>query len=166
MDKGLFQYCPFCGQALTTFHDGERLRRRCEHCDWIQYRNPTVGVAVLLLSEDELLLGKRRSGGWCIPCGHVEWDESIEDAARREALEEIGSDVTLEGVFAVHSNFHNPEQHTVGIWYTAKADDFSNASPGGDLIDLKFFPLDNLPTLVFPTDRLVVEKIKRQILNS
>ena len=93
MELDRYQYCPLCSQALTTFHDGERLRRRCENCGWVHYRNPTAGVAVILLHDDELLLGRRRSGGWCIPCGHVEWDETIKEAARREIHEETGLDV-------------------------------------------------------------------------
>jgi 8-oxo-dGTP diphosphatase len=164
MDSDRYQYCPLCGQALTTFHDGERLRRRCENCGWVYYRNPTAGVAVILFDDDELLLGKRRSGGWCIPCGHVEWDETIEDAARREIHEETGLDVTIKEVFAVHSNFHNPQQHTVGIWYLGKSDDFSKATPGGDLIELRTFPLTKLPPLVFPTDEKVVEQLKDHFL--
>jgi len=164
-ENSLFRFCPFCGQALTTYHDGERLRRRCKDCNWIHYRNPTVGVAVILLSDEGLWLGKRRSGGWCIPCGHVEWDESIQEAARREALEEIGVEVSLRQIFSVHSNFHNPDQHTVGIWFLVEAQDLSPASAGGDLIELKPFPLEQIPELVFPTDRLVIEEIKELFLH-
>ena len=160
-----FRFCPRCSQALTIFHDGERLRLHCEHCNWIHYRNPTVGVAVILLSDEGLWLGQRRNGGWCIPCGHVEWDESVEDAAKREALEETGLEVALDEVFSVHSNFHNPEQHTVGIWFMARAEDLSKASAGGDLIDLKPFPLDKIPPLTFPTDEKVIDQIKIQFPN-
>lgn len=154
-----------CGHALSTFFDGDRNRRRCESCGWIHYRNPTVGVAVILLNEKGLWLGRRRSGGWCIPCGHVEWDESIKQAARRELLEETGMEVTLGEVFAVHSNFHNPEQHTVGIWFLGETDDYSGSKPGGDLIELKAYPLLDIPSLKFPTDELVVAKLRNIHLN-
>ncbi len=91
-----FLYCPLCAEGLQPFSDGERLRSRCPNCGWIYYRNPTVGVAVVLLESGRLLLGERRDGGWCIPCGHVEWDESIEKAAVREFAEETGLQVELE----------------------------------------------------------------------
>ena len=117
-------------------------------------------------TDEGLWLGKRRSGGWCIPCGHVEWDEDIETAARREMLEETGLEVILKDVFTVNSNFHNPDQHTVGVWYLGEANDFSRATPGGDLVELKAFPLKNIPPLIFPTDIKVVDQIRTQFPNS
>lgn len=70
----------------------------------------------MLVEEGRLLLGERRDGGWCIPCGHVEWDETVEQAAIREFAEETGLRVALESVLAVRSNFYDPGQHTVGVW--------------------------------------------------
>jgi ADP-ribose pyrophosphatase YjhB (NUDIX family) len=161
MTKDPFKHCPECSEVLVSFDDGERLRLRCPQCGWIRYRNPAVGVAVILINDEGLWLGKRRNGGWCIPCGYVEWDESIEHAALREASEETGLDLKLGDVFAVHSNFHDPERHTVGIWYTTEVDDFSKANAGGDLIELRPFPWDQLPNLIFPTDREVVGKLHK-----
>jgi 8-oxo-dGTP diphosphatase len=154
-----YRYCPLCGHTLTPFYDEERIRLRCEHCNWIRYRNPTVGVAVILINKDGLWLGKRRQGGWCIPCGHVEWEETIEAAAKREALEETGLEVSLGKPFSIQSNFHDPDHHTVGIWFVGQASDFENAHPGGDLIDLRPFALDDLPQLAFPTDREVIRRL-------
>ncbi len=125
----------------------------------MRYRNPTVGVAVILIEDGRLWLGRRRDGGWCIPCGHVEWDETIEEAAYREAREETGLQIELIKLFAVHSNFHNPEQHTVGVWYLASGVDTSKARPGGDLIELHPFPLNEIPTLKFTTDQEVVNSL-------
>jgi ADP-ribose pyrophosphatase YjhB (NUDIX family) len=158
-----YRYCPFCASELTPFHDETVDRQRCENCGWVHYRNPTAGVAVILLSDQGLLLGRRRGGGWCIPCGHVEWDESVEEAAQREAREETNLDVALSGLYAVHSNFHDRKQHTVGHWYLAQADDFSDARPGGDLVELGFFALDDLPSLIFPTDRLVARRLQEEV---
>jgi 8-oxo-dGTP diphosphatase len=86
----VFIYCPHCAEELQSFVDERISRRQCLGCGWIQYRNPSVGVAVVLIEEGKLLIGCRRSGGWCIPCGHVEYDENVEGAAVREMAEETG----------------------------------------------------------------------------
>jgi len=154
-----FKYCPYCTQKLQPFSDGERLRLHCPNCNWVHYRNPTVGVAVVLLQEDQILLGERRDGGWCIPCGHVEWDETIQQAAIREFFEETGLQVALHGVFAVFSNFHDPDHQTVGVWFRGRCTGGS-LEPGGDLVQVTFYPLDRLPELKFPTDRKVVTQLQ------
>jgi ADP-ribose pyrophosphatase YjhB (NUDIX family) len=117
-------------------------------------------VAVIVLNEAGLWLGRRRSGGWCIPCGHVEWDETVEQAARREAHEEMGIDPELQRVFAVLSNFHDPEHHTVGIWFLTSPTDMREARAGGDLVELRPFPLDQPPELAFPTDEIVLRRLQ------
>lgn len=165
MDPNDFRFCPFCAAELVSSDEEGHRRLRCPRCGWIRYRNPTVGVAVILLNEQGLWLGKRRAGGWCIPCGHVEWEETIREAALREIQEETGLKVELGQVFAVHSNFHDPEKHTVGIWYRGRVSDFNTARPGGDLVDLRPFPLHDLPELVYPSDRLVVQKLRSRQVN-
>jgi ADP-ribose pyrophosphatase YjhB (NUDIX family) len=154
-----FRYCPHCANQLQPFVDGERLRSHCNVCGWIHYLNPTVGVAIVLFENGRLLLGERQDGGWCIPCGHVEWDESIEEAANREFMEETGLDVSLESILAAHSNFHDPQHHTVGIWYLGKRVGGSLRA-GGDLRRVGFFSLDNIPTLKFPTDCKVIKQLR------
>jgi len=154
-----YRYCPYCARALQPFSSGGRLRLRCPTCEWIRYQNPTVGVAVVLLEAKCVLLGERRDGGWCIPCGHVEWDETIEKAAVREFREETGVKVRLDGVVAVHSNFHDPDHHTVGVWYRGIRQS-GDLRAGGDLDQVGFFPLSDVPELKFPTDRLVVVQLQ------
>ncbi|MCD6323775.1 MAG: NUDIX hydrolase [Desulfurococcales archaeon] len=55
---------------------------------------PEVAVGAIVLRNDEILLVKRRfnpsAGFWAIPGGHVEEGEFLEEAVRRELLEETG----------------------------------------------------------------------------
>ena len=120
-----------------------------------------MGVAVVLLDDaGRILLGRRSAGGnvgeWCIPCGYVEWGEDIRYAARREFLEETGIDVAIGEVYAVHSNFHNANSLTVGVWFFAtKIGGQPRASD--DLDKVEWFAPDAPPEpLAFPTDRLVL----------
>jgi ADP-ribose pyrophosphatase YjhB (NUDIX family) len=159
----IYRYCPLCANPLQPFNDKERLRSICEGCGWIHYLNPTVGVAVVLITNRHILLGERQNGGWCIPCGHVEWDETVEEAAVREFAEETGLTVSLDSILSVQSNFHDPKHHTVGIWYLGKrVSGFLH--PGGDLLQVSFFPLDNIPSLRFPTDQHVINLMTKDKL--
>ncbi len=156
-----YRFCPRCGDPLGTRVRGGLPRPSCERCGFVHFRNPAVGVAVVVIDKDgRVLLGRRSAGGnvgeWCIPCGYVEWGEDIREAARREFSEETGLEVQIGEVCAVHSNFHNAASLTVGVWFYATIVG-GTAAASDDLDRVGWFaPEDPPEPLAFPTDRLVL----------
>jgi ADP-ribose pyrophosphatase YjhB (NUDIX family) len=138
----------------------------CPTCEFVFWQNPVVGVAVIVMDKDRIVLGRRSrgvyQGTWCIPCGYVEYDEDVRQAAQREFLEETGLLVEVGEVYAVHSNFHNPAMHSVGIWFQGTVLDGTLQS-ADDLDEVAYVSLGHIPdNLAFPTDRLVLEQLQRE----
>ena len=66
------------------------------------YPEPVVGLFIFNDSGRLLLVKSPKWEGFCsVPGGHIELGETIEDAAKREAKEEVGLDVKLENVLMV-----------------------------------------------------------------
>ena len=127
-------------------------------------RYPGVGVAVIVRDDaGRVLMGRRAQGKyaglWCIPCGRLEWGEDVRDAAKREFREETGLEVELAGVAAVHSNFHDRERQTVGVWFDGRVIGGHLHPADGELSELGYFDPAEPPPLAFPTDALVLGEL-------
>ena len=163
-----FYFCPVCGEKLTKRFLTGRERLVCCRCGRIHYENPIVGVAAIIFDEKgKILLVKRSAkitypGLWCIPCGYLEYDEDVRAGIVREVEEETNLVIRPLEVFAVHSNFHNPQQHTVGIWFLAKVVS-GTARAGDDASEIGWFELSAPPDLAFPTDKLVITELLQKL---
>ena len=116
------------------------------------YQNPSPTVDILIeIEPDTVVLIRRRNPphGWAIPGGFVDYGESLEHAAIREAKEETGLDVTLIRQFHTYSDpSRDPRQHTISTVFLASA----SGEPRGDddALEARIFPLNALPEpLVF-----------------
>ena len=103
------KYCSTCGAQVTTkVPVGDTLPRFvCVQCEAIHYENPKMVVGCIPEWNGQILLCKRaiepRYGLWTFPAGFMENDETLEDAALRETLEEAKASVELSGLYAVFS---------------------------------------------------------------
>jgi ADP-ribose pyrophosphatase YjhB (NUDIX family) len=112
------RFCPRCGQPA----DVEYPRfMSCPHCGYGAYYNPKPVAAAIPATADGRIILLRRGfdpgkGLWTFPGGFVDLGESVEDAARRETMEELEIDVELGPVVGVYSR---PEDRVVLIVYAA-----------------------------------------------
>ena len=160
-----YKFCPNCGGKLSLEGTFSLSRPKCVDCKTIFYQNPAVGVAAIIIRDKKILLGRRNASYrdmWCIPCGYVEYYEDARAALIREIKEETNLDIKLSTVFDIHSNFHNPAQHTVGIWFLVE-EYRGNIAPGDDIEALDFFSTTEIKeqsiVLAFPTDLRVLDDL-------
>ena len=111
---------------------------------------PRVGVGVLVIDQDRALLTLRRRppevGHWSILGGRVELFETIESCAVREAREEAGIDVIIEGLLCVTDHILPEGAHWVSPAYLGRiiGGEATNREPEA-AAQLAWFPLGGLP---------------------
>jgi 8-oxo-dGTP diphosphatase len=122
------------------------------------YRNPLLTVDIIIeLDAGEIVLIERKNPphGWALPGGFVDYGESIESAAVREAREETSLDVKLTEQFYTYSDpTRDARHHTVSTVFIASANGIPLAAD--DAITARPFGENNLPTpLVFDHGRIL-----------
>ncbi|WP_031481970.1 NUDIX domain-containing protein [Maridesulfovibrio frigidus] len=127
----------------------------CPHCgeDVVGYRNPVPTVDIIIYDPCKgvvLIERKNPPLGWALPGGFVDYGETLEHAAVREAKEETSLDVELTGLVGVYSlPTRDVRQHTISITYSAVARCTDGLKAGDDAGEAQFYQLDKLPELVF-----------------
>jgi ADP-ribose pyrophosphatase YjhB (NUDIX family) len=113
------------------------------------YRNPVPTVDIIIEMKDGgVVLIERRNPpfGWAIPGGFVDYGESLEDAARREALEETSLAVKLATQLHVYSDPGRDERfHTVTTVFVAEAQGEAEPVASDDAKGIGVFTEESLP---------------------
>jgi len=113
-----------------------------------KYRNPIPTVDIIIELEDGgivLIERKNPPFGWAIPGGYVDYGETLEDCAVREAKEETSLDVKLVRQFHTYSDpKRDARHHSISTVFIAKASGVPKASD--DAKNVGVFYKETLPT--------------------
>jgi 8-oxo-dGTP diphosphatase len=111
-------FCPRCGRPPTITYPRSII---CPHCGYAAFYNPKpVACAITQTANQDIILMRRgfepRRGHWSMPGGFVDLGESVEDAAVREAKEELEIEIEIQHLIGVYSR---AEDRTVVVVYAA-----------------------------------------------
>ncbi len=140
---------------------------QCPKCqaEIVVYRNPIPTVDIIIEIESKgIILIKRKNFpyGWAIPGGFVDYGESLEEAAIREAKEETDLDVELTRQFHAYSAPNrDPRHHTISTVYIAKAKGIPKAKD--DALEVGTFSESNLPDKIAFDHRSILQDYFKSI---
>lgn len=126
-------------------------------------QKPQVGTAMIITRDNKVLLLKRKGphghGTWSTPGGHLDFGETPEQGAAREAKEEVGLDV-IDICFRALTNdvFDTTGKHYVTIWMDGKSTGEPTIAAEEEVDELGWFAWDSLPSPLFlPLENLLKE---------
>lgn len=138
--------CPSCGAEVKA------------------YRNPFPTVDIIIELKEGIVLIERKNPpfGWALPGGFVDYGESLEEAAVREALEETSLMVSGLRLLGCYSDpARDPRQHNISTVFVATADGKPVAAD--DASNLAVFPSDQLPhKLCFDHRKILDDYLERK----
>ena len=144
---GPYRHCPRCGGSLEERvlapHDPPRLV--CAACGFVFYLDPKVAVGTICRSREGIVLLRRAippgHGRWVFPGGYVDRGETLQAAARREALEEINAEIRITSLINAYSY---PRVPVIVIVYSAEV--IGGMLRGGEeALEVRAFPPRELP---------------------
>ena len=130
---------------------------------------PVVGVGAVIIKDGKILLVKRgnepNKGKWAIPGGLVNTGESLEDALKREIMEEVGFEIEVDDVVCVSEEIFRDGN---GVKYHYIVIDFfvdvigGELRAGSDAVDARWVKLNEIDSLdVVDFVKKLVNKILR-----
>ena len=140
----------------------------CPNCGKVveKYRNPFPTVDIIIETGKQkggIVLIKRKNPpfGWALPGGFVDYGESLESAAKREAEEETSLKVELLYQLGAYSDpSRDPRHHTISVVFVGRATGMPKAAD--DAIDVGIFDRHSLPNpMAFDHKEILRDYFKR-----
>ncbi len=122
-----------------------------------KYRNPFVTVDIIIEIDDKIVLIQRANPpyGWALPGGFVDYGESLESSAIREAKEETSLEVTLQEQFHTYSDpDRDPRHHTITTVFIGKG--IGTLKPADDAKRVGVFTRNHLPEPIVFDHRKII----------
>lgn len=129
-----------------------------------------VGTGAMVFKDGKVLLGKTKAsnthkeGEFCFPGGHLEHNESLVSATKREAKEEAGVEIDNVNFFLVMNITEYDPLHYIGFGFTA---DWKSGEPKvmepDKFESWDWYDVNNLPTPIYEPSRKFVEAYKNKI---
>lgn len=136
--------CPACGNVVK------------------QYKNPFPTVDIIIEIDSGIVLIERKNPpfGWALPGGFVDYGESLESAAIREAKEETSLEISELLLLGCYSDpLRDDRMHTISTVFIATGSGIPQAAD--DAASLKVFPIDKLPaSLCFDHGKILSDYLK------
>ena len=132
----------------------DHARAVCDQCGYVAYENPKIVTGAVVVENGHVLLCRRaiepRLGFWTLPAGYLELNETVAEGAAREAAEEAGAAISLDGILAIYSIARIGQ---VQIIFRARFDGPPRFAAGVESLEVRLFAWEDIPwgELAFPT---------------
>ena len=136
------RFCPRCAQPATIAYPRSIT---CPHCGYGAYYNPKpVAAAIPVTTSNQIVLLRRGFDPgkdlWTFPGGFVDLGETVEQAARREAQEELEIAIELTQLVGVYSR---QTDRVVLIVFAATTTETPQITP--EALEVRSFAPDEIP---------------------
>jgi 8-oxo-dGTP diphosphatase len=149
-------FCPQCGGRLRPQAAFGRERPVCPECGHVHFEDPKVAVGVVAERDGAILFTRRnhepKLGAWSFPSGYVEAFEDVREAAVREAWEETGVHIRIDGLLGI---FQEPGSRVIFLAFAAFAGE-GEPVPGDECFEVRYFPIEALPPPAFLHDAAII----------
>lgn len=161
-DNTGMKFCPDCGQPLEIrIPEGDHLPRHiCSACSSVHYQNPKIIVGCVPEHDGRILLCRRaiepRLGYWTIPAGFMENDETLQQGAARESLEEALAEVEIGSPLAIVHVLH---AHQVHVMFRARLAE-PRFGVGEESLEVGLYRPEEIPwpEIAFPSVQFALER--------
>ena len=124
---------------------------------WRITRPITVGVRIMMIKDNKVLLVKHTyQDRWYIPGGGVKKSERLDQAIRREVLEELGGELGAIELFGAYTNFFEYKNDHVVIFYSEEF--LISGETDSEIGEYRLFDLDKLPANISPGSKRRIEE--------